>query len=141
MTTVTSACLSNGGKEGRTNLKLPIRYYKYCKYTLMWTWFSVIINWSICCWGLSFFNEVCFQIIHECYCRCRSIFHWDTWSWMVKDSKVVLHFVTYIFIRGWNISRGIQCMIFWFFLSLWEVKLYEIKKRLSTSRFCVLLWL
>lgn len=95
----------------------------------MWTWFSVTIKWSICCWGLSFFNEVCFQIIHECHCRCRSIFNWDTWSWMVKDSKVVLHFVTYIFIRVWNISRGIQCMIYWvFFLGLWEVKWYEIKK-------------
>lgn len=34
VTIVTSACLSNGEKEGRENVKLPIRY-KYNKYTLM----------------------------------------------------------------------------------------------------------
>lgn len=33
-------------------------------------------------------------------------------SGKILDSKVVLHLVTYIFIPGCNISRGIHCIIY-----------------------------
>lgn len=100
----------------------------------MWTWFSVTIKWSTSIYMLlralffqwSLFSNNTWMPLSLSF----NLKDWDTWSWMVKDSKVVLHFVTYIFIRVWNISRGIQCMVYWvFFLGLWEVKWYEIKKK------------
>lgn len=108
-------------------------------FIVMWNWYSVTIKCSICCWGIFFFPmKSVFELYMNATVAVISIYslkHWVTWSWMVKNSKVVLHFVTYIFIRGWNISPGhtVHDLVF-LFKVFGEVKWHQ-KKKLSARRF------